>query len=131
MNLLPRKSLSNLDIQSYAKTFKIPYFRGVYMRDDLPYSGPLKNESAIVNLDSNAGPGTHWVAYKKRDKVLIYFDSYGDLPPPAELIIYLYKGRSPIREVYYNYKRYQKFDTVLCGHFCLQFLLPKKNEFKR
>lgn len=96
------------------------------MRDNLPNCGPLKNESAIVNLDSSSGPGTHWVAYKKRDASLIYFDSYGDLPPPSDLISYLYKGRWSVSEVHYNYKRYQKFDTVLCGHLCLQFLLSEE-----
>ncbi|XP_034944924.1 uncharacterized protein [Chelonus insularis] len=34
---------------------------------DLPKSSPWKNESAIINLDDKTGPGTHWVAYKKRD----------------------------------------------------------------
>ena len=45
---------------------EIPHFRGVYMKNDLPKSGPLKYESAIVNLDKD-GSGTHWVAYKKRN----------------------------------------------------------------
>ncbi|XP_015121280.1 uncharacterized protein LOC107044047 [Diachasma alloeum] len=42
----------------------IPHFRGVYMRNNMPQSGPWKNESAIVMLDDKDGPGTHWVAYK-------------------------------------------------------------------
>lgn len=95
------------------------------MRNELPRSGPLVNESAVVNLDSSNGPGSHWVAYVKRKEITKYFDSYGNLPPPTELIHYLHKGRSPTREVRYNYTRYQKYNTVICGHLCLQFLLSE------
>lgn len=102
---------------------KVPYFRGVFIRDDLPVSGPYKNESAIVNLDSVDGPGTHWVAYKKRGSVLIYFDSFGDLSPPIELIRYFHsREHGVINKILYNYERQQQFNTVLCGHLCLKFL---------
>ena len=97
---------------------EIPHFRGVYMRNDLPKSGPLKYESAIVNLDDKDGPGTHWVAYKKRNNQVIYFDSFGNLQPPRDLIKYLGVGST----VKYNYERYQDYDTVICGHLCLKFL---------
>jgi len=30
---------------------RVPYFRGVFMRDALPISGAHRNESGIVNLD--------------------------------------------------------------------------------
>lgn len=95
------------------------------MRDTLPRSGPWLNESAIVNLDDNAGRGTHWVAYKKRGSSVIYFDSFGDLAPPEELVQYFHKGVGVkyTKKILYNYERKQKFDTVLCGHWCLQFLL--------
>ena len=36
------------------------------MRNTLPPNRPLYNESAIINLDDSRGPGTHWVAYKKK-----------------------------------------------------------------
>lgn len=59
------------------------------MRDALPRGKPRKNERAVVNLDGRAGRGTHWVAYKKEGNRVAYFDSFGDLKPPAELIEYL------------------------------------------
>lgn len=95
---------------------KIAYFRGVFMRDTLP-TKPHKNESAIVNLDLDEGSGTHWVAYKKRGKSVIYFDSFGDLKPPLELIKYLKNCT-----VLYNYDRYQTYNTTNCGALCLEFL---------
>jgi hypothetical protein len=33
---LPSKPLSNVDIESFVKWNKIPYFRGVFTRDILP-----------------------------------------------------------------------------------------------
>lgn len=101
----------------YAKKLKIPFFRGVFMRDTLPSNGPHHNESAVINLDKNSGPGTHWVAYRKRGKEVVYFDSFGDLQPPLELMMYL-----GVDQVRYNPFRYQDYGSYNCGHLCLKFL---------
>ena len=90
------------------------------MRDSLP-SRPKKYESAIVNLDDSSGEGTHWVCYRKIDKVVYYFDSFGNLKPPLELVNYFHSG-DPGTNVYYNYKRQQSFNSVICGHLSLKFL---------
>lgn len=114
---LPHRALTDVDLIKYAKLLKIPHFRGVFMRNALPKHGPRKYESAIVNLDDADGPGTHWVAYKKRNNEVMYFDSFGNLQPPLELVNYLGVG-----SVKYNYERYQNYNTVECGHLCLKFL---------
>uniref|UniRef100_A0ABD2XAG9 Phospholipase A2-like domain-containing protein n=2 Tax=Trichogramma kaykai TaxID=54128 RepID=A0ABD2XAG9_9HYME len=114
---LPNRALTNYDLVKYAELLKIPHFRGVFMRDELPSSGAHYRESAIVNLDDSIGPGTHWVAYRKCGKRVIYFDSFGDLQPPRDLVDYL-----KVPEVMYNHQRYQDFDTHWCGHLCLKFL---------
>lgn len=90
------------------------------MRDNLPKK-PLKNECAVVNLDSIRGPGTHWVCYRKIGKNVYYFDSFGNLRPPLELMSYF--NRSGNVKVTYNHARFQKFNTTNCGHLCLEFLL--------
>jgi len=96
----------------------VPYFRGVFMRDNLPKR--VNNiEAAIVNLDLSSGPGTHWVAYFKYNNDIEYFDSFGNLPPPKEIIQYL--GQN----IKYNHKRYQSFKQSNCGHHCVKFLLDK------
>lgn len=79
------------------------------MRDRLPKTKPWINECGIINL-----------YYKKHD-YKEYFDSFGDLKPPIELITYL----KPTIE--YNYKNKQKFNTFNCGHLCLKFLFNKYN----
>lgn len=88
------------------------------MRDALP-PRPLKDETAIVNLDTSTGPGTHWVCYRKNGNAVDYFDALGNLRPPIELIRYF----GPGVRLTYNYIRKQQLGAVICGHLCLQFLL--------
>ena len=97
----------------------IPHFRGVFMRNTLPKT-PKTYECGIVNLDTSSGPGSHWVAYFKRKKHVEYFDSFGNLQPPVEIRKYL--GNN----IVYNHERFQKFNTVICGHLCIKFLLNKR-----
>lgn len=117
---LPKRALTNIDLYKYVKLLKIPHFRGVFMRDTLPKSGAHSNECGIMNLDMEAGPGTHWVAYKKSGTNVIYFDSYGNLRPPLELIEYL-QHNSPCH-LMYNHENLQSFNAINCGHLCLRFL---------
>lgn len=100
---------------------QIPYFRGVYMRDALPKKISPIYERGIINLDNSNGPGTHWTAYRKAGKKIVYFDSFGNLQPPVEVIQYFKSNGGPV-EVTFNYNVYQSFNTYNCGHLCLKFL---------
>lgn len=95
------------------------------MRDRLPTS-PRSTECGIINLDDFDGTGTHWVCYYKKKQSVYYFDSFGNLKPPLELINYLGSRVT----ILYNYKRYQSYDTVICGHLCIQFLYDMDNKIK-
>lgn len=99
------------------------------MRNALPPRGPFARETAILNLDDSENPGTHWVAYKKYGNRIMYFDSFGDLQPPVEFFDYIGGGGGSVK---YNYKKYQNYDTTVCGHLCLKFLcnqLNRTNDF--
>lgn len=87
------------------------------MRNQLP-SKMWDCETGIVNLDNANGTGTHWVCYKKLLDTVFYFDSFGNLPPPKELVQYF--GNVP--HIVFNYDRRQLEDTSVCGHLCLEFL---------
>lgn len=115
--ILQNKPLNNDELKRYAACLKIPFFRGVFMRNKLP-SKIWKNETAIVNLDDTNGPGTHWVCYKKLMDSVYYFDSFGNLPPPKELKNYF--GEIP--NIVFNCDRRQREDSSVCGHLCLEFL---------
>ncbi|XP_011858525.1 PREDICTED: uncharacterized protein LOC105556067 isoform X2 [Vollenhovia emeryi] len=99
-----------------ARKLRIPHFRGVFMRDDLPVKA-RRQECGIVNLDDKVGPGTHWVAYAKKVNSVVYFDSFGNLQPPRELTRYLGDAN-----VTYNHQSYQTFNQTFCGQLCLRFL---------
>lgn len=91
------------------------------MLDRLPRK-PRRRETAIVNLDRSTGPGTHWVSYAINDDTVIYFDSFGNLKPPRELLDYFSRGAVSHRRILYNYDSVQKYNSVVCGHLCLDFL---------
>lgn len=114
--MLPKRPLNELDIRRAAKN--LPNFRGVFMLDSLPKKA-RKNECGIINLDSITGPGTHWVAYYKNGSKSEYFDSFGNLQPPKEVIKYLNNN------LVYNYDTYQNYNTINCGHLCLEFLFNR------
>lgn len=89
------------------------------MRDSLPRSGPWQNECMVLNQASIHSPqGTHWSCFAKAGRNVFYFDSFGKLPPPLELIKYL--GSDCY--ISYNSVQYQSFNTINCGHLCLKFL---------
>lgn len=116
-SLLPKRPLTSHDIAAFVEHHEIPHFRGVFMRDDLPRGKPWRNECVILNQDSTGNDGTHWTCFVKTCNDVFYFDSFGRLPPALEVLNYLKGCR-----IYYNTHRYQRFDTIICGHLCLYFL---------
>lgn len=115
------KPLSNFDIVNLAKKLKIPHFYGVFMRDTLPKkTGPKTRECWIINHGSSHTDGSHWTALAKNYNTAFYFDSFGKLPPPLEVIHYLNNLTGV--HLYYNAKKYQSYGSAICGHLCLRFL---------
>ena len=119
-----QQPMANLQLER--ECIDVPFFRGVFMRDTLP-ARVRRNEYGIANLDENRGEGTHWVAYAKRGSRVQYFDSFGNLRPPAELIDYFERGTPST--IKYNHDRFQRFDQTNCGHLCVQFLRQVVLEF--
>ncbi len=109
------------------------------MRDNLPKKAK-RNECGIVNLNASHQNGSHWVAYiiyqnkengcqdlfkysnTQNRPGTLYFDSYGNLCPPIELIAYFGNFLT------YNRDSFQSYNTVICGHLCLKFLYKYCNE---
>jgi len=118
--MLPHRPLSNFELLKFVKYLNIPNFRGVFMRNSLPKK-IKKVESGIINLDNIDGDGTHWTAYVKKNKDINYFDSFGNLRPPKEVITYFFSDGSK-NKVKYNYGNFQSYNSFICGHLCLKFL---------
>ena len=114
--------LSNHDLNKWVKQLCIKHFRGVFSKNILPMR-IKKQECGIVNLDDNIGPGTHWVAYRNIDRFCEYFDSFG-LKMPLELEKYTTTSG---KQLVYSIDEIQERDSVLCGYWCLYYLLERQN----
>lgn len=130
MRELPHRALTDQDLIQAVKRMRIPNFRGVFMRDEMLKMTPRENECGIINLDWSQGPGTHWCSYLKRGDTILYYDSFGDLPPPSELKWYFRYCLSAGSSLEYNFEQEQKPNSVNCGHLCLSFLLRACNYLK-
>ena len=116
------KPLSNIDLLHWVKQLGIKYFRGTYSRDNLP-NKIHRLEIGIINLDNSIGGGTHWVCYRNVDSQFCeYFDSFG-LIIPNEIKNYLHTGG---KKNVYSSDEIQKRDSVLCGYWCLYYLLERQ-----
>ena len=69
------------------------------------------------------GPGTHWVCYRIGDKYCEYFDPFG-LMMPTEVQEYMTTSGKPLE---YSGDEIQERDSVLCGYWCLYYLLERQN----
>ena len=84
---LPKQTMYDGDLIRYASLLKIPDFRGVKMRDELPVK-PHSIECGILNFNTHLQLGSHWTCWYKNGTTCYYFDSFGQIPP-TELITYL------------------------------------------
>ena len=123
------EALDNIQLLKYADLLKVPKFRGVFIRDELPKS-LNRVECGIVNLSTHKHLGTHWACYAKINDTRIYFDSAGR-KTPLEIQYYLktaeeFKNRIPV--IMRNGDVVQRPNTKICGHMCLFVLTSLMRE---
>lgn len=106
--------LSQYDLLDLVERFEIPYFKGIFMRDDLP-DYLWKEECGIMNLDILKGKGTHWTSWYKKGDICFYFDSFG-LPASNEFHVYMKC------DVYHSTYHIQDVRDVICGHLSILIL---------
>ena len=117
------KALSNFDLMDWVKKLGIKHFRGIYSRDRLPKK--IRKECGIINLDDMTGPGTHWVCYRNIDNVVEYFDPFGLIMPNVALRYF--NAASPSgKRIVYSMDEIQNRSSVLCGYWCLYYLLERQ-----
>lgn len=117
MSNLPKKALSNFDIENIARDYNIPNFKGVFMRDTLPRK-PETRECLVLNWDLNKNTGTHWSCIyinPEHPDDRIYFDSYG-FDAPTEVHSYLQHYK-------WNTFQLQNYNDYICGHLCMYVLI--------
>ena len=129
LNLDADEGLTNIDLLKYIDVLKVPKFRGVFMRDELPQRVNTV-ECGIVNLSIHEHLGTHWVCYAKIHQNRIYFDSFGR-KTPLEIQKYLKTAeefRNNIPAIEASTDIVQRPKTKICGHLCLFVLTSLMRE---
>ena len=114
------KPLSNFYLMDWVKKLVIRSLRGIYSHDRLPKK--IKKECGIINLDDMSGRGTHWVCYRNIDNVVEYFDPFGLIMPNEALRYFNTSGKHAV----YSIDEIQNRNTVLCGYWCLYYLLERQ-----
>ena len=123
------EALTNIDLLRYIDELKVPKFRGVFMRDELP-ERPNPVECGIVNLSTHEQMGTHWVCYARIHNTRVYFDSVGQ-KTPLEIQYYLKTAEefdNGSKVIERNADVVQRPNTKICGHMCLFVLTSLMRE---
>ena len=112
---LPKHTMYDGELVRYTNLLKIPDFRGVKMRDELPLKA-RNIECGILNFNSHLQKGSHWTCWYKNKTTSYYFDSFGQVPP-AELLAYL----NPF-SIHRSAVIVQHDNAKECGSLCLYVL---------
>ena len=107
-------SLINFEIQQYYQNE--PRCNGVYSSDNLP--NKIKDSAYVINLDKYYDIGTHGIALNALNINITCFDSVGVEHVPKESKIFIDKS-----VVVVNKLRIQAYDSVMCGYFCIRFIV--------
>lgn len=123
------RGLTNFELLYYIKMLHVPYFCGIFMRDELPPEVQAL-ECGVMNFNRSDQFGSHWVCFVKNGSQRIYFDSFGQLTP-MEIQKYLktseeFKNNIPVIER--NTDIVQRLNTHVCGHLCLFVLTSLMRE---
>ena len=89
-------------------------FIGVYSRDNLP--NKIRDGAYVVNLDEYSDIGTHWIALYVKNNVVTYFDSFGVVHIPKEIIKFINRA-SQNKNIVTNIFRIQGHDSIMWGYF--------------
>lgn len=118
INVRP-SGISNHELRQLSKPLK--NFQDFVMLDELDRVDPEKS-SCVLNLDKSTGGGTHWTCFSSYDEV-VYFDPFGLDPPEGVKDLLKQVSDRPL----YNSTRIQPLNSVLCGLYCMYFLLEVNN----
>ena len=107
----------------------IPEFRGVYAKDTLPSNVTNYPAAFIVNSARAGGNGEHWLAaYFDREGNGDFFDSYGY--SPARYGVERFIQSNNRRAYTYNKKPLQSALTLVCGAYCVYYIMMKSSGVK-
>lgn len=101
------------------------YVLGVFSIDTLPLHVISRPFALIFNSDVSTSVGTHWLAiYVDSTGYGEFFDSYGHSPHFYGLAVVNFLQRHCYHHKH-NVKRLQDNNTMVCGEYCLYYLMFK------
>ena len=91
-----------------------------FLRAEGPVPKPI---AMVVNTDPDPhGPGEHWVAIYADQGHTDFFDSFGCSP----IRVAFYRLLNHLKQPWgMNTRVLQDFSSVVCGHYCLYYLLRR------
>lgn len=99
-------------------------FLDVFPSDHLPTEIHKFPACFVVNVDSSAEPGSHWLAFYLPSSCHIeFFDSYGNPPTYYTGPILNFTLKFP--NVSYNPMMLQSNVTAVCGQYCVYYLYSR------
>jgi hypothetical protein len=125
------KWLTTNDINNVMQQYQIIYpqmnYLGALPCDFPNYTNVNLNNvydttTLILNLDSNKGPGTHWVGVYIKDNVIEYFDSLGK--KPNKCIYKTFAKLWPLYTIKYNNLVHQLRNSQ-CGVYSIYFIIQR------
>jgi len=97
----------------------IPGFVGVFPRDKVPKPRYLPS-FYVVNYDSSAEPGEHWVAiHLDAEGRGEYFDPFGLPPLHPQIRKFM---QSYCKQWQFSVKDIQHAQSIKCGSYCISFV---------
>ena len=95
----------------WVKKLGFKHLRGIYSRDGLPRN--IRKECGIIS---------HWVCYRNLDSMVEYFDPFGLIMSNEARAHFRTSGK----HIVYSMDEIQNRSTVLCGYWCLYYLLERQ-----
>lgn len=114
----PGYLLTSADISDYLHNKIGGDFIGVDSKDNVGhYVDQMKGgkKFMVLNMDSPAGKGSHWVALGCVNGGFVYFDPFGIIPPKAVI-----EACSP--NLKYSTEMQQDVGDSSCGLFCIKWI---------
>jgi len=107
---------TNVELNNICKELQIPLI-GIFMKDELNANN-TKNGNYIINLQNSNQDGSHWCAFRKENKTVLYMDPFGIIMPNNDMLLF----HKQFDSVFYSKFQIQDYKSSLCGLYCILFL---------
>jgi hypothetical protein len=120
------RGLTNKYLENLSRKLLGSKFLGVYPCDVHPKTQKTCF-SIIFNTAKEGTSGEHFVCLDVREKIIFYFDSFGEAPKNKFIKKFLFNIKEK-KIIFWNRVQIQDDSSNFCGFYCLAFLMSMKNK---